>query len=90
MGQLSISLLERDGDPIPENVEGFRAPDVETYIDESRIALRLAQACFAMLTLEQKEVIRDAARVCARHKCGAEQAEGRALYRLLTGDDLPC
>lgn len=90
MGRCSISLLERDGDSIPSNVADVRTGKAEPHIDDGSLALRLAIAVFATLEADKKNEIRRVVRSFARHEDGRVGDESRALYRLLTGDKLPC
>ncbi len=90
MGRCSFSLLDNAGEDIPVNVADIRAARDEPHVDDSRLALRLALAIFATLSPEGKDSIRRVARTCARHEDGALGNESRALYRLLTGERLPC
>lgn len=91
MGRCSIGLLERDGESIPSNVADLRsARRDEPHVDDGRLALRLALAVFATLGAAQKKDIRNATRAYARHDDGQPGDECRALYRLLTGEQMSC
>ena len=90
MGRCSIGLLERDGEAVPANVADIRRARSEPEIGDGQIALRLALAIFATLNHQGKKRIRDAARHVARLSDGRDGDECRVLYRLLTGEQLPC
>lgn len=90
MGRCSIGLLERDGEEIPANVADIRRTRNEPEIEEGRLALRLALAIFATLIPNDKKNIRDTVRWVARHSDDIDGDECRVLYRLLTGEALPC
>lgn len=90
MGRCSFSLVENDGQAVPPNVADIRAGRDARQVDDGRLALRLALSIFATLTAEQKKQIRSVTRSIARHEDGQTGDEARALYRLLTGEALPC
>lgn len=90
MGRCSFLLLERKGENIPANVTDVRSAREEAPVDESRIALRLALSLFAKLSHDDQKYIADTVRINGRHDDGQLGDECRILYRLLTGEQLPC
>ena len=86
MGRCSISLLERGGEGVPENVADIRCRRADPRVGADRVALTLATAIFATLSADQKEQIRSAVRAYARHDDGERGDECRALSELLLGE----
>ena len=89
MGRCTVRLIEQHGEAAPGNVfdlADFQTP-VRDSIGEGREALILALAIFSRLPRKEREQIRNETLFAARE---GRDPDMRSLYRLLTGDELPC
>jgi hypothetical protein len=82
-GDLSLLLLDRDGEPAPENVERIVEPEGVTTPPPSA-ALLLGIVVLSVLTDKQKQAVRSAVRVMA---LGDKNPlpEATQLHNLLSG-----
>lgn len=84
MGHCRLSMMERHGESIPDNVVDLRSARPAPLIDDGRLALLLSLTLFAGVSAKRKKSIRNVVSGFARHDDGGRGDECRALLPLIS------